>query len=164
MGYDDKGNLVGIGEEAGSSIVACALLAGSSSMVTLGGCCNGPITIDFPGSTTWDGKYLAIGAESIHSNFRERPDSSDPFRNDVNVSGLTTLSDNCTAPTPTPLSVYRREENTPVIVSKVRPSSAPISGATTRALRRQLVALPGGRRSTQNAGAMPANPTARPSA
>jgi hypothetical protein len=61
MGYDSKDNLIGIGEEGNGSIVACALLAGSKAMITLSGCCTGPIQIDFPSSTMWDGKYIALG-------------------------------------------------------------------------------------------------------
>jgi hypothetical protein len=57
MGYDDKGDLVGEGES--SSIAVCALLVGSKTMQTLSW--SGKLAIDFPGGTTWDGKYLAIG-------------------------------------------------------------------------------------------------------
>jgi hypothetical protein len=56
MGYDDKGNLVGMGES--SSIDVCALLAGAMSMTTL---TTTGVTIDFPGGTAWDGKYYALG-------------------------------------------------------------------------------------------------------
>jgi hypothetical protein len=61
MGYDANGNLIGVGEEGNGSIAACALLAGSKSMIALSGCCTGPIQIDFPSSTMWDGKYIALG-------------------------------------------------------------------------------------------------------
>lgn len=56
MGYDAKDNLVGVGES--SSISICALLHGSSSETTL---TPSGITIGFPGGTTWDGKYIALG-------------------------------------------------------------------------------------------------------
>jgi hypothetical protein len=59
MGYDDKGNLVGLGT-INYVVSACALLSGSKSMTTLSGCCGGPITIHYPGGTMWDGKYLAL--------------------------------------------------------------------------------------------------------
>jgi hypothetical protein len=65
MGYDSKGNLVGIGEE--SSIDACALLAGSKTETTL---TESGITIDFPGGTTWDGKYLALGDQEAGGTFQ----------------------------------------------------------------------------------------------
>jgi hypothetical protein len=70
MGYDDKGNLVGIGEESTGSIVACALLAGSKSLTTLSGCCAGPIRIDFPGGTMWDGKHIGIGDQEAGGTFQ----------------------------------------------------------------------------------------------
>jgi hypothetical protein len=69
MGYDDKNNLIGVGEESTGSIVACALLAGSKSMTTLSGCCTGPITIDFPGGTMWDGQYIALGDQEAGGTF-----------------------------------------------------------------------------------------------
>jgi hypothetical protein len=53
MGYDNKGNLIGIGY--GSLI--CALLAKSSSMTTLS---TKGFTIDDPGATMWDGRYIAV--------------------------------------------------------------------------------------------------------
>ncbi|MGB6413857.1 MAG: hypothetical protein WBD57_09540 [Candidatus Cybelea sp.] len=95
MGYDDKGNLVGIGEEAGSTIAACALLAGSSSMITLSGCCNGPIEIDFPGGTMWDGKYLVIGAQSINSKFESGLIQATLSGTTLTQRGFTKLSDTC---------------------------------------------------------------------
>jgi len=69
MGYDGKGNLIGIGEQKTAAISACALLAGSQSMITLSGCCTGPITIDFPGGTMWDGKYIALGDQEYGGTF-----------------------------------------------------------------------------------------------
>ena len=112
MGYDDNANLVGIGEENGGSIVACALLAGSHSIITLGGCCSGPVTIDFPGSTTWDGKFLAIGDQVSGGMEIERVTLSGAT---LKVSGLTTLSDDCNGSyldTPVPFVLGKR--NTPV--------------------------------------------------
>ncbi|HEY2473229.1 MAG TPA: hypothetical protein VGI19_00365 [Candidatus Cybelea sp.] len=69
MGYDDKGNLVGVGEESTGNIVACALLSGSKSMTTLVGCCIGPITIDYPGVTMWDGKHIGLGDQEAGGTF-----------------------------------------------------------------------------------------------
>ena len=54
MGYDDKGNLVGLNDAATG---ACALLSGSASMTTLS---FQGFTIYYPGGTMWDGKYLAL--------------------------------------------------------------------------------------------------------
>jgi hypothetical protein len=69
MGYDRKGDLIGIGEQQTDAISACALLAGSQSITVLSGCCTGPITIDFPGGTMWDGKYIALGDQEFGGTF-----------------------------------------------------------------------------------------------
>lgn len=58
MGYDNRGNLVGVGENEYGKISVCALLVGSKSMTTLA---EKGITIGFPGGTIWDGKYIALG-------------------------------------------------------------------------------------------------------
>jgi hypothetical protein len=69
MGYDGKGNLIGIGEQQTDAISACALLAGSQSITVLSGCCTGPITVDFPAGTMWDGKYIALGDQEFGGTF-----------------------------------------------------------------------------------------------
>ena len=69
MGYDGKGNLIGIGEQQTDTISACALLAGSQSITVLSGCCTGPITVNFPGGTMWDGKYIALGDQEFAGTF-----------------------------------------------------------------------------------------------
>jgi hypothetical protein len=63
-GYDSAGDLVGIGEY--DSIDVCALLAGSKSETTLS---ESGITIDFPGGTTWDGKYIALGDQEAGGTY-----------------------------------------------------------------------------------------------
>jgi hypothetical protein len=62
MGYDDKGNLIGVGY--GSLI--CALLKGATSITTLS---DSGITIDFPRGTMWDGKYVALGDQEAGGTF-----------------------------------------------------------------------------------------------
>lgn len=64
MGFDNKGNLFGVGES--SSIVVCELGAKASSenTVTLSG-----ITIDFPGGTQWDGKYIGLGDQEAGGSY-----------------------------------------------------------------------------------------------
>jgi len=57
MGYDDSSNLIGVGT-ASSATLACALLSGASTVTTLS---TSGITIDAPGGTQWDGKYIALG-------------------------------------------------------------------------------------------------------
>jgi hypothetical protein len=66
MGYDAAGDLVGVGAHyvSGSDYV-CALLAGSKSETTL---TTSGITIHFPGGTTWDGKYIALGDQEAGGN------------------------------------------------------------------------------------------------
>lgn len=64
MGYDDKDNLIGVGEY--TSIDVCALLAGSKSETTL---TESGITIDFPGGTMWDGKYIALGDQEAGGKY-----------------------------------------------------------------------------------------------
>ncbi len=65
MGYDDKGDLIGVGEY--STIDVCALLAGSQSETTL---TESGITIDFPGGSAWDGKYFALGDQEAGGTFQ----------------------------------------------------------------------------------------------
>lgn len=61
MGYDDKGNLVGVGES--SAINVCALLAGAKKETTLR---TSGVTIYYPGGTSWDGKYIGLGDEEAN--------------------------------------------------------------------------------------------------
>jgi hypothetical protein len=65
MGYDAAGDLVGVGEY--SSINVCALMAGSKSETTL---TKSGITIAFPGGTTWDGKYVALGDQEARGSYQ----------------------------------------------------------------------------------------------
>jgi hypothetical protein len=95
MGYDDKKNLVGIGEQSTGSIVACALLSGSKSMITLSGCCQGPITIDFPGGTVWDGKYLALGDQEAGGTFTTGLARVTLSGTTLSPHGETVLTDTC---------------------------------------------------------------------
>ncbi len=64
MGYDRKGNLVGIGENGSGSHAVCALLAGSETMTLL---TTKGFPPEFGGGTIWDGKYFAI-ADQLASN------------------------------------------------------------------------------------------------
>jgi hypothetical protein len=61
FGYDDKGNLIGQYDDT-----VCALMHGTSSMTTLS---ESGITIDFPGGTAWDGKYIALGDQEAGGTF-----------------------------------------------------------------------------------------------
>lgn len=65
FGYDRAGDIIGVGEY--SSIVECMLPSGGSSMETL--TAKG-ITIDFPGGTQWDGKYIALGDQEAGGTYK----------------------------------------------------------------------------------------------
>ncbi|MFY9709660.1 MAG: hypothetical protein WBD57_09535 [Candidatus Cybelea sp.] len=95
MGYDDKRNLVGVGEESTGAIVACALLAGSKSIIVLSGCCTGPMQIDFAGGTMWDGKYLAVGNQEVGGSFESGVYQAKVSGTTLKVYGQTDLTDNC---------------------------------------------------------------------
>ncbi|MFZ1018254.1 MAG: hypothetical protein WAN39_10315, partial [Candidatus Cybelea sp.] len=95
MGYDDKGNLVGVGEESTGAIAACALLAGSKSIVVLSGCCTGTMQIDSPAGTMWDGKYLAIGNQEMDGEFESGVYQATLSGTTLTVHGQTVLTDTC---------------------------------------------------------------------
>jgi hypothetical protein len=59
MGYDNQGNLIGIGQK--SSITICAVLTGATSETTLS---TKDITIYTSGGTMWDGKYIALADQT----------------------------------------------------------------------------------------------------
>ncbi|HLY01426.1 MAG TPA: SMP-30/gluconolactonase/LRE family protein [Candidatus Cybelea sp.] len=90
MGYDDNGNLVGIGEY--SSIAVCALLAGSKTMTTLQTI---GFTVWFAGGTTWDGKYLALGDQEVGGKYESGVARATLKGNTLTFVSSTTFSDNC---------------------------------------------------------------------
>jgi hypothetical protein len=59
LGYDTKGNLVGLAD-ATPPVIPCALLSGAKSLRTLS---MKGFTINTPGHTMWDGKYFALTDE-----------------------------------------------------------------------------------------------------
>jgi hypothetical protein len=62
MGYDNKGNIIGLGQY--DSINVCAVLAGAKQETTL---TTSGITIYHLNGTMWDGKYIAVSdAEAEH--------------------------------------------------------------------------------------------------
>jgi len=65
MGYDHSGNLIGVGESSSGGRVYCALLAGAKSISSL----SFSGTIDFPGGTMWDGKYIALGDQEAGGTY-----------------------------------------------------------------------------------------------
>lgn len=66
MGYDNKGNLIGSGEY--DSIDFCVLLKGQKQMGSIP--VEGSLMIYFPGGTTWDGKYLALGDQESGGTYQ----------------------------------------------------------------------------------------------
>jgi hypothetical protein len=65
MGYDHSGNLIGVGETSSGGRCYAGLLAGATSMSSL----SFSGTIDFPGGTMWDGKYIALGDQEAGGTF-----------------------------------------------------------------------------------------------
>jgi hypothetical protein len=65
MGYDRSGNLIGVGETSSGGRAYCALLSGATSISSL----SFSGTIDFPGGTMWDGKYIALGDQEAGGSF-----------------------------------------------------------------------------------------------
>jgi hypothetical protein len=63
MGYDNKGNLMGQGGNSGSSsVIICALLAGSQKETTLS---MEGFSIGAQAGTMWDGKYVALSDQNV---------------------------------------------------------------------------------------------------
>jgi hypothetical protein len=61
LGYDTKGNLLGLAD-ATLPVAPCVLLAGAKSLRTLS---MKGFTINAPGHTMWDGKYFALTDEDV---------------------------------------------------------------------------------------------------
>lgn len=65
FGWDSSGDLIGVGEYSG--IDECMLPKGGSSMETLS---PSGITIDFPGGSSWDGKYFTLGDQEAGGTYQ----------------------------------------------------------------------------------------------
>jgi hypothetical protein len=92
-GYDDKGNLVMIGEnEASQTVTFCAVLKGAKSLTTL--TAKG-FTIFSPTSTMWDGKYLALGDQEIGGNFQSGFIEASLSGSTLKSHGQIVLTDTC---------------------------------------------------------------------
>lgn len=88
-GYDDKGDLIVEGES--SSIAVCELPAGASSMVKL----SFSGTIDFPGGTMWDGKYIALGDQESGGAYETGLYQSTLSGSTLTEVSKTVLTDTC---------------------------------------------------------------------
>ncbi len=66
MGYDDKGNLLGVVSSTKNYVTLCALMAGATSetVLTLDG-----VQMHHPGSSMWDGKYMALTDQMLDGQF-----------------------------------------------------------------------------------------------
>jgi hypothetical protein len=92
-GYDDKGNLIAIGENQGSETVTfCALMKGakSFSVLTASG-----FTIDSPDSTMWDGKYIALGDQQLGGGFQSGIVRATLSGSTLTAHGQVSLGDAC---------------------------------------------------------------------
>jgi len=65
MGYDNHANLIGVGETSSGTRCYEGLLSGGTSITSL----SFSGTIDFPGGSMWDGKYIALGDQKAGGTF-----------------------------------------------------------------------------------------------
>ena len=65
MGYDNRDNLIGVGETSSGARCYVGLLSGGTSITSL----SFSGTIDFPGGTMWDGKYIALTDQEAEGTF-----------------------------------------------------------------------------------------------
>jgi hypothetical protein len=63
MGYDDMGNLIGVGQYTSTNV--CALLRGAKQETTL---TTSGLSIKAPNGSMWDGQYLEIGDQEAGGN------------------------------------------------------------------------------------------------
>jgi hypothetical protein len=87
MGYDNKGDLIGVGEA--DSVNVCALLAGSKSEIVL---TESGFTVAFGGGTAWDGKYIALADQGDSGTGIVEARLSGTT---LTQAGLVTLTDDC---------------------------------------------------------------------
>jgi hypothetical protein len=92
-GYDDKGNLVMIGEtHASETVTFCALLKGSKSLTTLTA---SGFTIYSPDSTMWDGKHIALGDQQLGGGLQSGVVEATLSGSTLTSHGNVVLSDTC---------------------------------------------------------------------
>jgi hypothetical protein len=89
MGYDNRGNLIGVGENESGGREYCGLLFGGASMSSL----SFGETIDFPGGTMWDGKYIALGDQEAGGAYQSSLIRVTLKGTTLTYVGETTLSD-----------------------------------------------------------------------
>jgi hypothetical protein len=112
MGYDDKGNLMGLGGNATSGNVVCALLAGSQKEATFS---MEGFTIGAAGSTTWDGKYIALSDQDVDGKATSGIVQASLSGSTLVSHGESLLTDPCTGgPTDVTAPLIVGAKNTPV--------------------------------------------------
>lgn len=92
MGYDNRANLVGIGMLETGEVAICAILRGAKSATILS---TQGITIAFPGSTMWDGKYFALTDQESGGGKVEAIIRASLSGSSLIAHGETILTDRC---------------------------------------------------------------------
>ncbi|MGA2761109.1 MAG: hypothetical protein ABSF08_12430 [Candidatus Cybelea sp.] len=92
MGYDRSGDLVGTSETSSGGRAYCALLSGSKSMTLL---TTSGITINFPGGTSWDGKYIVLGDQEAGGTYQAGLARATLKGTTLTFVSETVLSDDC---------------------------------------------------------------------
>jgi hypothetical protein len=91
MGYDNKGNVIGVGEY--DQVSVCGLLAGTRQERTLS---TSGIAINFPNGTMWDGKYIVVGDQEATSGKDETGlNEATLSGHTLTSAGETILTDTC---------------------------------------------------------------------
>jgi hypothetical protein len=93
MGYDNKGNLVGGGENQSGVSEYCGLLANSKGITLLS--TSGFPQNSFPGGTTWDGKYFALSDQEAGGEYQSGIIQASLKGTTLTYVGETTFSDDC---------------------------------------------------------------------
>ncbi|MBV9719394.1 MAG: hypothetical protein JOZ77_08740 [Candidatus Eremiobacteraeota bacterium] len=91
-GYDAKGNLVMVAENASEAVTYCAVLKGSKSLTLL---TPSGFTIYSPASTMWDGKYIALGDQQAGGGLQSGIVEVSLSGSVLTSHGESVLSDTC---------------------------------------------------------------------
>ena len=111
LGYDTKGNLVGLAD-ATPPATPCALLSGAKSLRTLS---MKGFTVNAPGHTMWDGKYFALTDEDADKNATDGIVDASLSGNALTFHHEATLTDTCSGNSTSIAAPFiLGEKNTPV--------------------------------------------------
>lgn len=130
MGYDNKGNLIGVGEHNG--VAFCALLAGKTSETTLTA---SGFSIITPAGTMWDGKYIAIADQSVGDSHETGVVEASLKGTTLTSHGEVTLGSKCAAEDDVGPFILG-SENTPVNDrrGKVEIGTSPLCSGSTNGI------------------------------